>query len=162
MQGRALAETVGWHKTFVGTLFIAAATSLPELSVTIGAVRVQAVDMAIADLLGSNLFNALILATDDLAFLPGSLLSHISPMHALSALAATITTGIFIVGPLYRARGRLFQTVGWVSIALLLVYLDNAYILHLHGEWPVENRPPRLHFVKLNFRFTVIKGNRPP
>ncbi|UZR30290.1 sodium:calcium antiporter [Methylococcus mesophilus] len=132
--GTALAEVMGWNKSFVGTLFVAAATSMPELSVTIGAVRIRAVDMAIANLLGSNLFDLCILAVDDLAFLPGPLLSHVSSVHTLSAFSAMVMTGIFIVGLLYRAGTRLFRTVGWVSIALLLVYLGNAYVLYLHDR----------------------------
>jgi cation:H+ antiporter len=42
-----LADVVGWGTSFVGTLFVAAATSLPELVVTISAVRIGAIDMAI-------------------------------------------------------------------------------------------------------------------
>lgn len=132
--GVALAEAMGWHKTFVGTLFVAAATSLPELSVTIAAVRIEAIDMAIANLLGSNLFNVFIIAIDDAVFLPGPLLSHVSPAHALSALSAMVMTGTFIVGLLYRANSRLFRTVGWVSLALLVVYLGNAYVLYLYRD----------------------------
>ena len=48
---------MGWRTTFVGTLFVAGATSLPELVVTISALRMGAVDLAIGNLLGSNLFN---------------------------------------------------------------------------------------------------------
>lgn len=132
--GVDLAQAMGWHKTFVGTLFVAAATSLPELVVTVAAVRIGAVDMAIANLLGSNLFNIAILAVDDAAFLPGPLLSHVSPMHAVSAASATVMTGLVVVALLYRPRARLFRTVGWASLGLLTVYLLNTYILYLHGE----------------------------
>lgn len=132
--GVRLAEVMGWHRTFVGTLFVAAATSLPELVVTVAAVRIGAVDMAIANLLGSNLFNIAILAVDDLAFLPGPLLSHVSPMHAVSAASATVMTGLVVVALLYRPRTRLFRTVGWASLGLLTVYLLNTYLLYLHGE----------------------------
>ena len=38
--GEAIAQTMGWHQTFVGTLFIAFATSVPEIVVTISAVRI--------------------------------------------------------------------------------------------------------------------------
>lgn len=132
--GVDLAQAMGWHKTFVGTLFVAAATSLPELVVTIAAVRIGAVDMAIANLLGSNLFNIAILALDDIAFLPGPLLSHVSPMHAVSAASAAVMTGMVVVALVYRPRARLFRTVGWASLGLLAVYLLNAYFLYLHGE----------------------------
>jgi cation:H+ antiporter len=90
--------------------------------------------MAIANLLGSNLFNMLILAVDDLLFLKGPLLSHVSPAHAVSAVSAMIMNGIIIVGLLYRPATRLFRTVGWVSLALLTLYVFNSYVLFLHGE----------------------------
>lgn len=59
----------------MGTQFVAAATSLPELAVTIAAVRIGAVDMAVANLLGSNLFDMLVLAVDDFFYVPGPLLA---------------------------------------------------------------------------------------
>lgn len=129
-----LAEVMGWYKTFVGTLFVAAVTSLPELTVTIAALRIGALDMAIANLLGSNLFNIAILAFDDLIFVKGSLLSHISPMHAFSALSAVIMTGVVIIGLVYRPNTRLFMSVGWISLSLFTLYLLNTYVLYLYGE----------------------------
>jgi cation:H+ antiporter len=132
--GVRLAEVMGWHKTFVGTLFVAGATSLPELVVTIAALRIGAVDMAIANLLGSNLFNVAILAIDDIFFRPGPLLSRVSPLHAVSAMSAVVMTGIVIVALLYRPKTRIFRTVGWVSLGLVTVYLLNAYVVFLRGE----------------------------
>ncbi len=132
--GVRLADAMGWHRTFVGTLFVAGVTSLPELVVTIAALRLGAVDMAIANLLGSNLFNIGILAVDDLFFQRGPILSHVSPMHAVSAVSGVVMSGIVIVAVLYRPRGRLFRAVGWTSLALVTVYLLNAYLLFLHGE----------------------------
>lgn len=131
--GKELAEIHGWHSSFVGTLFIAAATSLPELVVTLAALRLGALDMAIGNLLGSNLFNVLIIAIDDLFFLRGPLLSHVSEIHAVTALSALIMTCAVIVGLIYRPRTRLIKTVGWVSLSLLAVYILNVYILYHYG-----------------------------
>ena len=129
-----LAEVMGWHTTFVGTLFVAAITSLPELTVTIAALRIGAIDMAIANLLGSTLFNIASLAFDDLIFLKGPLLTHISPMHAVSALSAVIMSGIVIIGLVYRPNNLLFMKVGWISLSLFTFYLLNTYVLYLHSE----------------------------
>jgi len=131
--GKALAAQMGWQESFVGTLFVAAITSLPEAVVTVAAVRIGALDMAIGNLLGSNLFNIFILALDDAFYLRGSLLSHVSPEHAVSALSAMMMTGVAIVGLLYRPRLRVFKTVGWTSIVLFVIYLLNAYVLFLRG-----------------------------
>jgi len=132
--GVRLAEAMGWHKSFVGTLFVAGATSLPELVVTLAALRIGAIDMAISNLLGSNLFNIAILAVDDVLFTRGPLLSFVAPVHALTAASASIMTGIVVIGLLYRPRARFFLLFGWVSLGLLAVYLLNTYLLFLHGE----------------------------
>jgi cation:H+ antiporter len=132
--GRDIAELMGWKTTFVGTLLIAGATSLPELVVSVSALRLGAVDMAIGNLLGSNLFDILILAADDIAYRDGPLLSAVSPAHAISAFAAVIMSGIFIVAMLYKPETRVRGTIGWASLALLLVYLFASYAIYLHGH----------------------------
>ncbi len=128
-----LSEVMGWQRTFVGTLLVAAVTSLPELVVTIAACRIGALDMAMANLLGSNLFNTLVLAIDDLLYPHGPLLYHVSGAHAVSAMSAVIMSGIVIVGLVYRPQMRVFRTVGWTSLALFTMYLINAYAIYLHG-----------------------------
>ena len=85
--GKSIAEPMGWHQSFVGTIFIAFATSVPEIAVTIGALRIGAIDMAIGNLLGSNLFDILILAIDDILYLPGPILSYVSPSHAVTTFS---------------------------------------------------------------------------
>ncbi len=132
--GIELAEAMGWRTTFVGTLFVAGVTSLPEMVVTISAARIGALDMAIANLLGSNLFDILILAIDDIAYLPGPLLSAVSPTHAISAFAAVIMSGIVIVALLYRPATRFHGTIGWVSLSLLIVYVLSSYAIYLYGR----------------------------
>jgi len=129
-----LATVMGWHLTFVGTLFVAAATSLPEAVVTIGALRIGALDMAVSNLLGSNLFNILILAIDDAMFLKGPILSQVSPLHGLSALSAIMMSGVVIVGLIYRPRARLMRFVSWAGLMLFSIYIINSLILYLRGE----------------------------
>lgn len=132
--GASLAKVMGWENTFVGTLFVAGVTSLPELAVSISALRIGALDMAIANLLGSNLFNIAILAFDDLLFQQGPILSHISSAHAMSAMSAVAMTGVIIIGLVYRPQTKLFMGVGWISLSLFTFYLLNSYIIYFHGE----------------------------
>jgi len=129
-----LAIAMGWHTTFVGTLLVAAATSLPEAVVTISALRIGALDMAVSNLLGSNLFNILILAIDDILFLKGPILAHVSPLHGLSALSAIMMSGVVIVGLIYRPRARLLRFVSWAGLMLISIYIVNSLILYLRGE----------------------------
>lgn len=132
--GKEMAGIMGWNNTFVGTVFIAFATSVPELVVTLAALRIGALDMAIGNLLGSNLFDILIIAVDDMLFLKGPILSHVSQHHAVSALSAVMMTGVVIVGLLYRPATRILRTVGWASLLLFSIYLLNTYVLYLYGE----------------------------
>lgn len=131
--GKTIATLMGWHQSFVGTLFVAFATSVPEVAVTIGALRIGAIDMAIANVLGSNLFDILILAIDDLLYIPGPLFSFVSSVHAVTAFSAMMMTGVAIIGLLYRPKTRVFKTVGWASLFLFSLYLLNAYVIFLYA-----------------------------
>ncbi len=53
--------------SLAGVLLLASATSLPELSVGWSAIRIDAADLAVGELLGSCLWNLLILAVLDLS-----------------------------------------------------------------------------------------------
>jgi cation:H+ antiporter len=131
--GKQIAVQMGWHESFVGTLFVALVTSVPEVVVTVAALRLGAVDMAMGSLFGSNLFDIAIIAVDDLFYLPGPLLARVAPTHALSALSATMMTGVALIGLLYRPRKRVFRTVGWGSLLLLSFYLLNTLALYLYA-----------------------------
>ena len=128
-----LAQVMQWHKSFVGTLLVAAVTSLPELVVTLSALRIGAIDMAIANLLGSNLFNLMLLAIDDVLYLPGPILGAVTPVHAVSAASAMLMGGVVVIALLMRPSGRVWRLAGWTSIALGGVYVFNAYVLFRHG-----------------------------
>jgi cation:H+ antiporter len=129
-----LADAMGWDSTFVGTSLVAIATTLPELTVTVAALRLGQVDLAVGSLLGSNLFNVAIVAVDDVFYRPGAILASVSPLHAVSAMSATMMSGVAIAGLLYRPRIRLLRTVGWVSLFLFSAYLLNASALFLYRE----------------------------
>lgn len=132
--GLAVAEAMHWKTAFVGTLFIAAATSTPELVVTVTALRLGSTDMAIGNLLGSNLFVILVIVIDDFAYRPGPLFSSVDPANAVTAFAASIMSGILIVGLLYRPGNRFFGIIGWISLSLLAVYLLGSYAIYLQGH----------------------------
>jgi len=125
-----LSLAMHWNQSFVGNLFVAFATSLPETVVTFAAIRLGAVDMAVGNVLGSNLFNILIIAIDDLLFLPGSLYQATEPSHSVSGITAIIMTGVVSAGLMSRTRARIFGTIGWPSAALIALYLLNAYTLY--------------------------------
>lgn len=124
--GAELAVQMQWNESFVGTLFVAFVTSLPEMVVTIAAVRLQALDMAVGNVLGSNLFNTVIIAVDDLFYLPGPLLADVSQSHIVSAFVAILMTGVVVVSLFYRTH-RMRHVVSWSGLTLVALYFMNAY-----------------------------------
>ena len=128
-----LAHATGLTRSFVGTLWLAFATSLPEIAVTLSALRLGALDLAISNLLGSNLFNVVVLAVDDAAYLRGPLLADSAPVHVGTAVAAIVMTGLVMIGFAMRPQGRVLRMLSWVSVGLLATYLLSAALAFLHG-----------------------------
>ena len=97
--GDGIADAMGWEASFVGTQFLALSTSLPEIAASFAALRLGAPEMAITNVLGSNLFNmGFVLFLDDIAFTEGVLWRGISDIHILSAIIAVVMTSIVVVG----------------------------------------------------------------
>jgi cation:H+ antiporter len=132
--GAGLARVMGWNNSFVGTLFVAFSTSLPELAVAASALKLGALDLAIGNLLGSNLFDIAIIAVDDLAYTQGPLFASTSAAHAGTAVSAMIMSGAVIAALFYRPAERTFRAFGWTGLFLLLIYVINSYVLFLIGQ----------------------------
>ena len=126
--GAGIAISTGLGQTFVGNVFIALASSLPEVVVSIAAVRMGSVDLAIGNIFGSNIFNIFILSIDDIFFTQGPLLSYINKAHIISALSAIVMTSISIMGLTYRADKKTLLW-GWDSIAMIFVFILNIGLL---------------------------------
>lgn len=128
-----IAEMMGWGQSFVGTLLVAAVTSAPEIVVTISALRIGALDMAIANLLGSNLFNIIYLAVNDLFYTKGPLLANVDSSHALTAFTAVMMSALVTVGFIFRPQRPAVLKLTWISLGLLLFYILNTWIHFQHG-----------------------------
>lgn len=122
-----------WDQSFVGSFFVAAATSAPEVVVTIAALKLGAIDMAIANLLGSNLFDILILAVDDLFYVKGPLLANVDYSHTITAFTAVMMSLLVIIGLVFRPQRRSVLKLTWISLSLLLLYILNGWIQFHHG-----------------------------
>lgn len=131
---RDISDMMAWEQSFVGTLLVAAVTSAPEAAVTLSALRIGALDMAIANLLGSNLFNIVILAVDDMFYREGALLAHVDISHALTAFTAVMMSALVTVGLIFRPQGRGVLGLTWVSLGLLMLYVLNSWILFGHAS----------------------------
>ena len=114
---------LGISASLVGTIFLAIATSLPEMVVSIAAVRIAAFDMAAGNVLGSNIFNIAGLFLVDCALRNGSLLDMISPSLLVSMIMVILMTSAVIMGLIMREK-RSFAKIGidiWLIIILYII-----------------------------------------
>ena len=120
--GAELADRTGLGEAFVGSLFIALTTSLPEVVVSIAAVRIGAVDLGIANVLGSNLFNLLILGLDDIFYREGPILAAAAPSHSVTIVAVVMMNALFLIGLTYKVIKKRF-VVTWETGTIAAVYV---------------------------------------
>lgn len=120
--GENLAHHSGLGTSFFGTLFLAAATSLPELVVSVSALKMNALDMAVGNLLGSNIFNIFILGLDDVFYTDGSLFSAISSSHVVSVFFIIIMTAVVCLGLLFKPSKKHVWMLSIDSITIILLY----------------------------------------
>lgn len=123
-----IARDSGLGQQPVGFLFVAAATSLPELSGIVGAMRQRQYELAVGEIFGSNLFNISIIFVIDLASPSGPVLALAGHFEALAALLAMALTGIYVLALIER-RERLFMRMGEGSLAAIVIYLAGAAYL---------------------------------
>lgn len=130
---KGLALATGLGDSFVGTALVAMTTSLPEVVVSIAAVRMGAQDMAIANMLGSNMFNILVLAVDDIFYTEGPILSHISGVHAVTGLVAIVMTATVVIGLTYPPEKKQFATLTSCSLTLALLWALGLALVYFMG-----------------------------
>lgn len=128
--GEQIAKQTGWGESFIGSSLIAIATSLPEITVSVTAARMGSFDMAVANLLGSNLFNVAILAITDFCYLKGPLLRAVDPVNSSTAICAMMALAIVVIGLTYRSQKKFLFLAG-DAIAISIVYVIANVILFL-------------------------------
>ena len=134
--GDALADLTGLGRLFVGSILVALATSLPELSTNISAVRLNPPnpDLAVGNVLGANMLDLFIFAMVALLFGGHRFLRQIAPEQGYLIVLAAAMTGLAVVfGALRLDAG--YWKVGLSSVLLLVVYVV--------GMWVVYRRRPQ-------------------
>jgi len=108
----------GLEASLIGTLFLAIATSLPELVISFASVRMGFLDMAVGNVLGSNMFNLLIIFAADVAMRGNSLLKNTSSNHWFSVGLILLLT--LLAGLLLRSKTRRRSTA--IAISMVGAY----------------------------------------
>ena len=113
---RGLAESAGLSEGFVGLTLVAIGTSAPELATAIAAARRKESELVVGNVLGSNVFNSLLIGGLVGVVAPGTV---DDPGLTLWAVAAMLLTTAIAVAALLTAR----RVVRWEGAALLAVWL---------------------------------------
>lgn len=121
--GEHLAKASGLGQSFFGTLFIAASTSLPEVVVSIAAIRMGTIDLAIGNIFGSNIFNIAILALSDILYTKGPIFQFTSPNHIIPVLGTIIVTAIGIIGIVFKEEKKWKLAIDTALIVLVYVLM---------------------------------------
>lgn len=114
---------------FVGTIFLAAATSLPEMIASISSFRTGVPNLAAGNFLGSNMTNIALLAVVDLLHRQTPLMRRVAVSHSLTAALATVLMLVAVLSMVLQ----LDLTVGWVGVDSLLIIA-----LYFAGIWLVQ------------------------
>ena len=129
--GDSLAEELGLERSFIGTQFLALSTSLPELAASIAAIRLGAPELAISNVLGSNLFNmGFVLFIDDAVYVDGPIWEVVASVHVFTALAAVLMTAVVIIALMTQERGRPGRFFTFEAVMLVALYLGASALVY--------------------------------
>lgn len=126
----ALAVQTGLGSAFLGATALAAATSLPELSTTIAAVRHDRYVVAISNVFGSNAFDVSLLLLAELLYRRGTILAHAGTTLVFVATIGAIMTCVYLWGLMERENRTVFR-LGWDSALALGIYVCGLAVMYL-------------------------------
>jgi cation:H+ antiporter len=121
LSAEAIAESSGSSTGIIGLTLLAAATSLPEFSTAIAAVKLGRAELAIGDILGGNMFNTVLILQCDALDGGGLVLGEVQRSSMAAALIAVLLTSFYLIG-LVERRDKVVFRMGYDSIAVLVAY----------------------------------------
>ncbi|MBZ0165724.1 MAG: hypothetical protein K8I00_02880 [Candidatus Omnitrophica bacterium] len=125
-----IAEKTGLGRTFVGSIFLAIVTSLPEMVVTLSALKMGSLDLAVGNIFGSNMTNVFFVFLCSLFNPEGPVLNDVSPTHILTAVASMLLVIIAMIGIAKKGKRR-FGPLGWDTWTMTGVFFSGSYLLYL-------------------------------
>lgn len=121
-----IARGVGVSELVIGLTLVALGTSLPELAASIAAARRDEQDIAVGNVVGSNMFNML-----GVLGLPGVIAPDAVVDHALVTRDFPIMVGVtvlLIATALVKKHNHIGQRTGFVLVSLFVVYFVMLFI----------------------------------
>lgn len=116
----SLASTIGISENLIGLTVVAVGTSLPEIVTVIAAVRKKLIDLAVGGIVGSNIFNVLLVLGITALVRP----LPFSAANVTDSLAVVVATVLLFA---FMFVGRRHCLERWHGIAFIMLYV--LYIL---------------------------------
>jgi cation:H+ antiporter len=129
----AIADATGLGRIWIGTLLLAASTSLPELITDINAALLGAVNIGVGDLMGSTLANMLVLALFDVTYRRQAIFGNVAQGHALVGTLAIVLTAM--AGAAIASGG--WGRIGHVGVDTILIAA--VYVLGMRSVYVNSN-----------------------
>jgi len=142
--GEALGRRTGIGQGWIGLLFLATLTSIPELTTTVSGASLGVPNIALGNAFGSNLFNVVIIAMMDILLLGrGPFLLKVRGYHTLSGGMAVLLTLFGVLGIVLAPRAT-FLGISPVSWLILVGYVAGVFLLfHVERHEALEEEPER-------------------
>lgn len=112
----AIASSYGWSQRIIGLTIVSIGTSLPELATSLAAVKKKKVDIAIGNVVGSNIFNVFFILGISAGILP----VNVQDENYMDILM-NIVAGLLLFAFIFSGKGRRLER--WEGIVLLGLYV---------------------------------------
>ena len=116
--GEKIVVATEMSQTFIGTLFLGFATSLPEIIVSFAALKAGSVDMAVGNILGSNLFDVCVIPFLD-ALCKRPILGILTPGQVTATVMVLLLSVIAVLG-LYSKKDT-SRKISWDTSLIFVV-----------------------------------------
>ncbi len=132
--GDDLARFLGLSQNFIGSLFLGFATTLPEITVSIAALRLGAKELAVANMVGSNLFNITIIFLNDVFYRKAPIFTVLARQNIFTAFIVVLMTITVIAGLILKPKKKTILGISAYSIILIGIFLIGAYVNFMLGN----------------------------
>lgn len=128
LSSETLSKQTGLGASLIGMVLGGIATTLPEVSTTLAAVRMHQYEMAFSDIFGTNLLSVMLLFVSDLVYPGEPLLNQVGRFSLFATLLGIALTSVYLAGFVER-RKKAIARMGIDSIAALVLYFGGLFIL---------------------------------
>ncbi len=126
--GESIVGATELSEAAVGVLLTGVASSLAELVVSISAIRAGALTLAVANVIGGNTFDTLLVGLADVFYREGSIYAAVGDESALAAAVALVATAVITLGLLRRERHGV-GNIGLESAVVLVLYALTVFFI---------------------------------